>query len=865
MRLRSFHSPLVIAGIVVSAACTRPDEPIITPGVSLALARGRVAQLNDLRYELALTIPASMDEPVTGTARVTFRFRDAKTPLVLDFVDPRTRLHEVRVGGVPVAARLTDEHIVVPASDLQPGANAIDLAFTAGDGSLNRNPDFLYTLFVPDRARFALPVFDQPDLKARYRLTLQVPLGWTAVANGAAVAADTAGETVTIRFAETEPISSYLFAFATGRFQIEEAERDGRRYRMFHRETDGDKVTRNRDAIFDLHHAALTWLEAYTGIPYPFGKFDFVAVPAFQYNGMEHPGAVYYRASSLFLEPTATQSELLGRASVIAHETAHMWFGDLVTMRWFDDVWMKEVFANFMAAKIVNPSFPAVNHELRFLLTHYPAAYAVDRTAGANPIRQALDNLREAGTLYGAIIYQKAPIVMRHLERRLGDTVFRDGLRAYLEQFRFGNASWPDLIALLDARTPDDLAAWSRAWIEQPGRPTVRTGLAIADDGTIAALGFQQQDPAGAGRAWPQQLDVLVAWRDSVRRLDVPLDSASTLIPGARGWQAPRLVLPNGDGVAYGNMVLDPATLAWLVDRLADLPDETARGAAWLAVWDAMLDGQIEPETLLATGRRALARESAELTQQRMLSDLTTLYWRYLPDARRRVLAPALEREWWRGIGRAARPSLKASWLRAYGAIATTADARRRLEALWSGALTLPGLPLAERDFIGLAQGLALRSPDRAADILARQLARITNPDRRAEFAFVMPALSPDTAVRDSVFASLADATNRAHERWVLDAVGWLNHPLRRTHAVRYVRPSLELLEEIQRTGDIFFPLNWLHATLDGHASAEAADIVQAFLDERPDYPPRLRAKILQAADGLFRAERLRDDGMTGG
>src|SRR5204862_5813522 len=137
--------------------------------------------------------------------------------------------------------------------------------------------------------------------------------------------------------------------------------------------------------------------------------------------------AIFYNASGLLLDETATQNQKLGRASVIAHETAHMWFGDLVTMRWFDDVWMKEVFANFMAAKIVNPSFPQVNHELRFLLSNYPAAYQVDRTAGTNAIRQPLANLDDAGQLYGAIIYQKAPIVMRQLELIVGADAFRGG------------------------------------------------------------------------------------------------------------------------------------------------------------------------------------------------------------------------------------------------------------------------------------------------------------------------------------------------------------------------------------------------------------------------------------------------------
>ena len=178
------------------------------------------------------------------------------------------------------------------------------------------------------------------------------------------------------------------------------------------------------------------------------------------------------------LDESATQNQLLDRASIIAHETAHMWFGDLVTMRWFNDVWMKEVFANFMAAKIVNPSFPQVNHDLRFLLAHYPAAYQVDRTAGTNPIRQQLANLNEAGQLYGPIIYQKAPIVMRQLEMMVGEQPFRDGLREYLKRYAFGNATWLDLVRILDERTRENVAAWSRAWVEERGRPEFTTARA---------------------------------------------------------------------------------------------------------------------------------------------------------------------------------------------------------------------------------------------------------------------------------------------------------------------------------------------------------------------------------------------------
>jgi aminopeptidase N len=850
---------------VAALSCTRPDAPITAPGVSLELAAARAEQFADVRYDLAFTIPAARDSAVMGVARIAFRFQHTGRPLVLDFVDPLHRAHEVRVGGTPVEVGMTEDHLVIPHSDLVTGENTVEIRFTAGDEALNRNPEFLYTLHVPDRARYTFPVFDQPDIKARYTLALTVPDGWVAVGNGAPAATEPSSSpaqppnrsTATLRFGQTEPISSYLFAFAAGRFEVEEAERGGRRFRMFHRETDRGRVERNRGAIFDLHAAALAWLEQYTEIPYPFGKFDFVAVPAFQYGGMEHPGSVFYRASSLFLEPTATQAEELGRASLISHETAHMWFGDLVTMRWFDDVWTKEVFANFMAAKIVNPSFPGINHDLRFLLAHHPAAYAVDRTAGANPIRQPLDNLREAGSLYGAIIYQKAPIAMRHLERRVGPDRFREGLREYLGRFRFANATWPDLIAILDARTPDDLTAWSDAWIEHSRRPTVATELR-AERGTIDRLAFTQHDPDDLGRRWPQRLSPALVFPDGqVRRFDVALDAGSATLDSAAGLPAPLLVLANGDGLPYGEFVPDSASLLSLAAGLPDLPDDLLRAVGWLTLEDAMLGERLPPATLLATGRRLLETEPTELTVQRVLGAVADAYWRFLGAATRDSVAPAWERLLWTRLQAVPSRSLKAAYFGAYRAMARTDGALARLERLWREDERVPGLPLAERDFTALAQALAVREVAGWRDILERQLARITNADRQARFRFVMPALSADTAERDAFFASLADPANREHEPWVLEAVGALHHPLRAARAERYIVPSLELLEEIQRTGDIFFPLGWLNATLDGHNTPDAARLVRGFLERRPDLPARLRGKLLQAADGLERSARI--------
>jgi aminopeptidase N len=714
----------------------------------------------------------------------------------------------------------------------------------------------LYTLFVPARARLAFPCFDQPDLKARYRLRLSVPEGWQAIANGAAGANASSGSDGSLQeveFAETSPLSTYLFAFAAGKFSVETATRNGRIFRMFHRETDAAKVARNREALFDLHATALKWLESYTAIPYPWGKFDFVLIPSFQFGGMEHAGAIFYSASDLMLDESATQNQLLDRASTIAHETAHMWFGDLVTMRWFDDVWMKEVFANFMAAKIVNPSFPAVNHELLFLLAHHPYAYQVDRTAGTNPIRQALANLDDAGQMYGAIIYDKAPVVMRQLELMLGEDSFRDGLRDYLKRHSFGNATWNDLVRILDARTKRDLVAWSRAWVEERGRPTISQTVRVSESGALDGVDLRMEDPYDRGLIWPERLNVALGYAGGVRHLPVDVTRDRTSVPLPRGLTRPLYVLPSGDGVGYGLFLLDDVSRDYLLAHVEDIPDAMTRGAAWVTLWDNLVQRRVAAKEMLAAAIRALPRESDEQNAQRVLSYATRIFWRYLSPEDRRTQGPVFEAALRAGIERGKTQSEKAAWFNAYRDTVMSADGLVWLERVWRRDEAVPGLKLAEPDEITLALELAVREVPQWEEILRMQAGRTQNPDRKARFEFVMPALSADPAVRERAFARLAFVENRRREPWVNDTLRYLNHPLREAHARRFVRPALGLLREVQQTGDIFFPTNWMTNTLNGHSSPEVAKIVEDFLAEQLQYPQRLRWTVLTAADDLLR------------
>jgi aminopeptidase N len=835
------------------------------PGVSQALAQQRASRVSDIRYDLSLNVPRDLNARIAGRGIISFTLRDASAPLTLDF-DPNGsgRVLRIQSDGVPIDSRLINGHIVLPASALRAGANRLVIEFEAGDAPLNRNTDFLYTIFVPARAHEVFPCFDQPDLKARWTLALEVPEGWEALGNGAETSRVSSDQRKRVAFAETEPISTYLFAFAAGNFSVERAERNGRVMRMFHRETDRMKVARNRDAIFDLHAAALDWMQRYTGIPYPFGKFDVLLVPAFQFGGMEHPGAIFYNAAGLLLDPSATQNDRLDRASVISHETAHMWFGDLVTMRWFDDVWLKEVFANFMAAKIVNPTFPEIDHDLRFLLDYYPPAYDVDRTEGSNPIRQRLTNLNEAGSLYGNIIYDKAPIVMRQLESLTGADMFRDGLRDYLKRFSFGNATWPDLIRLLDDRTPADLVAWSHAWVEEDRRPSITTELVVAN-GRVARLRLSQHDPdARRGLQWDQKIDIALGYRDRVEHLRSELNAAAVEVAGARGRPAPLYVLPNGGGIAYGELHLDRGSRDWLSANLFRIGDPLTRGSAWLALWDSMLDGEIDPARLMELALQSLPLETDELNVEEILRELRIMYWRFTSASARQAIAPRVERVLRAELDRALTQGPKGAYFATLRNVALTQPTIEWLTSVWKERTQIAGLTLAEPDYIALAQELAIRAAtdDRSEstgwkDIVTAQIERTKDPDRRAQLTFVMPALSSDQAERDRFFASLADLANRRHEPWVLVALRALHHPLRGSASEKYVAPSLSMLRDIQRTGDIFFPKRWMDATLGGYSSQQKAETVRSFVMTLPDgYPDRLRRIVLSAADDLFRSAR---------
>lgn len=817
----------------VYAACAGQggDAALYDAGVSLQLAEHRAQNISDLHYSLYFSIPCEKDSVVTGRAEISFKI-DAPQEVVLDFRDLQN-VGSVAVNGTLVQPAMRNEHIILPAAAMAAGDNRVSLSFVAGNQSLNRNDEFLYTLFVPDRARTAFPCFDQPSMKALFELTLEVPADWVAVSNTAVVADSIAGDRRVISFGRTEPLSTYLFSFVTGKFSHSTYNGKGRTITAYHRETDEARIAQ-LPVIFEQVVASLDWLEEYTGIAYPFAKYDFVILPGFQYGGMEHTGATLYNDAALFLGAHPTPDEVLSRAQIIAHETAHMWFGDLVTMEWFDDVWTKEVFANYFEARMTEPLFPQVNHRLERLRRVVVSAMSEDRTMGTTPIKQPLGNLNDAGLVYSNIIYDKAPVMLEKLVEIMGEDAFREGVRDYLHRYSYGNATWEGLIDIFDSKCSADLRSFSNAWVHERGMPHI----SFATDGH--RLTVRQSDPLGRGLVWPQRFNVRLLG-DTVCDVEINITDTLQVVPLPCKAQ---YILPNSDGRGYGYLRPCDSSVAWLLCNWWKIDDEVCRQAQLINLHECYQQGVVGAREWINSVIDGLAVEGDALVASTLCSYLS-LPLDELRDStvEQRLLALSQNHSL---------SSCRLQLLRTLVSSATSPAVCNYIYNVWEGGAH----PLAsENDYMNMAYELALRYPGKYEYIVEKQASRIKNPDRARQFAFISQAVNPSVAEQERLFALLLTPEGRRTEPWAIKALSLLCHPLRQKEAVKYIRPALDALQGIQRTNDIFFPTRWARSLLRSCRSAEDAAALNGFFSDNPAYPPLLKSKILQAAWLLYRAQ----------
>jgi aminopeptidase N len=865
-------------GLMLGVAMIAGAQTAAIPdGIPRALAQERAARVSDLHYKLAYDLRPHV-ETTEATGEIRFQLRDASTPLLLDFRDGA--IAELRVNGNVLAAQIDHGHLLLPAAALRAGENTIDAKFTANIGvagkAITRFEDkddgneYLYTLFVPMDADMAFPCFDQPDLKGRFTLAIIAPDAWTVIGNSAPQATREAGEGLReTQFAETEPISTYLFAFAAGPFV--NVHPQAGMPNVWVRKSQVKNAADAVPAVQETAAQGMQYLARYFDEPFPFPKYEMVLIPGFAYGGMEHAGATFLREESVIFRIAPTAFIRLNRDVVVLHELTHQWFGDATTMRWFDDLWLKEGFAQYMAYKTLAALRPNDNIWQRFYQSIKPLAYGIDETQGTTPIYQDIPNLDDAKSAYGAIVYEKAPGVLKQLNYVLGDEAFQKGLQIYLAQHKYGNATWSDLIGAFQTASGRDLTAWAEMWIRHRGMPRVETEWSC-DDGRLSALRLTQTPVLGGDDVWPIATEVALGYADgSVKTLRAELTEKSTEVPlGASGQACPAWVFANNDDHAYGLFLLDAKSQAAVMQTVAATPDLFRRTLLWGALWDAVREAQLDPADYARLALDTLPDEHDEPLLAATLAHAETAIHRYLPSP-----APA------QGIRGQTQPlflaraqniaaesmmnapshDLRIVWFRSLAGFAEPtrfADPAGTvvMKDLLAGRRTIPGVDLRQQDRWSLVTALIAYGDPEARAYFDAEQKRDPSGDGR-KFAYVAQAARPDAATKAHYFDDYLHNPQQS-EDWISSSLGAFNYWNQPDLTAPYLQPALAALNQVKRERKIFFLVAWLDAFMDGQQSKASLEVVEKYLaTANPD--PDLRLKILQSMDELERTVRIRE------
>src|SRR5579859_6840104 len=839
-----------------------PTAIASTPeGIPRDLARQRASQISDVRYHLWFVLTPHAPT-VWGQNVIRFKLQ-AVSPVLLDFRDGKIETLTLNDAAVPVAEE--SGHLELPAEKLRAGENTVRVEFTANVAPAGKaftrfedrddNSEYIYTLFVPMDASMAFPCFDQPDLKARFHLLVTSPNDWTVISNtGVELRLPAEHEQVNTHFKVTRPISTYLFAFAAGPFR-KVNDVDGLPG-LYVRQSMLARAETEAPAVQQIAEQGMKYLSNFFAQPFPFPKYDMVLIPGFPYGGMEHAGATFLREESVLFRRAPTHSDLLGRDILILHELTHQWFGDFTTMRWFDDLWLKEGFAQYMAYQALASLKPDENIWKRFYQSIKPAAYGIDSTKGTTPIYQDIANLKDAKSAYGAIVYSKAPGVIKQLAFVLGEEHFRDGLRLYLKEHAYANAEWSDLVHAFEKVSGKSLQEWAAMWIRHRGMPQIDVAWSCNTQDRIDHFSVTQHDVLGEGGIWPIAMQIELAYRDRApTRFRAQLNTKTSDLQEALAKPCPQYVFLNDQDFAYGRFLLDERSRKAVIEQLGRVSDAFERTLLWGSLWDSVREADFAPREFLELALRLLPAETDESLAQSLIGHATTGLHRYVSDAARAQIVPKAEALASDRMLHSTEQDFRIIWFRGLRAIAESPQGRTQLKDILSGKLAVPGVDLRPLDRWTMVTALiALNDPD-ADSLLASEEKRDKTGDGQ-KYAYMAQAASPDAASKQKYFNDYLHDPSRP-EDWIAQSLGAFNYWNQSDLTLPYLKPALEALPQIKRERKIFFLLGWLNSFLDGQRSPEAQIQVREFLSNAP-LDKDLQLKILEVSDELDRTVRIR-------
>ncbi|MFK4146422.1 aminopeptidase N [Streptomyces sp. NPDC004065] len=848
------------------------------PGENLSRdeARERAALLSVEGYDVSLDVRSAVGEhtgpgPRTFRSVTTIRFR-CQEPGASSFAD----LVAPAVTAVSLNGRDLDPSEVFDGSrilleDLAAENELVvdaQCAYSRTGEGLHRFVDpedgevYLYTQYEPADSRRVFANFEQPDLKAPFRFEVRAPEGWTVWSNGTGRQRDGVW-----RFAETKPISTYITCVVAGPYHYvtdsyERVLEDGTRLEIPLGALCRKGLARHFDAddVFLVTKQGLDFFHDHFDYPYPFGKYDQAFVPEYNLGAMENPGLVTFREEYIF-RGKVTQASYEGRANVILHEMAHMWFGDLVTMEWWDDLWLKESFADFMGAFALVGATRFTDGWITFANRRKAWAYRADQLPSTHPVTADIRDLQDAKLNFDGITYAKGASVLKQLVAYAGQDAFLEGARRYFKRHAYGNTRLGDLLAVLEETSGRDMAAWARAWLQTAGVNSLTPQVLLDTDGRVEELAVVQEAPESHPELRPHRIAVGLYRRtpagalERYARAEADVDGPRTVVAALAGQDAPELVLVNDDDLTYCKIRFDETSLATLREHLGALTDPLARALCWSALWNMTRDALLPAREFVDLVLRFAGRESDIGVLQMLHAWADSALVHYVAPEWRETGARALADGALAEL-RQAEPGSEhqLAWARFFASVASAPADLDLLKGLLDGTEEVPGLDVDQELRWAFLEPLAAHG---VADekVLAAELARDDTASGRRHQVRCLAA-RPSAAVKAQAWAQVVESDALSNALVEATIAGFVQ-PSQRELLAPYAPKYFEAIERVWTERSIQIAMDVVRglfpALQDSEETLAAAD---AWLAAHEGAAPALRRLVLEARDDLARALR---------
>ena len=712
--MKLFYTVLVaLLSIMLSACNSTPREPISardgTPYISQQSAMQRYARITDVKYDLAFSLTG--ESRFSATTIVNFNLSDTSKALTLDL--NQATISHFSINGKKVYPNYNGSYITLNPGLLSTGNNTVEVQFsrehsTNGEG-LHRFVDpvdgkvYLYSHFEPAAAQQMFAVFDQPDLKANFTLSVIAPKEWTVISAMRESSITELGDTRQWQFPQSPKLSPYNFSMHAGPYHQWTDDSGPYPLRLFARQSVAEQVT--PQDWFTYTQQGLEFFDDYFGIAYPFKKYDQVLVPDFLYGAMENAAAITFSESRFLFNSEMTAAQKQRLASVIMHEMAHQWFGNLVTMKWWNGLWLNESFASFMGT-LATAEATEFSHAWRtFYANNKQSAYHLDSQASTHPIEVPVASSQNAFDNIDAITYSKGASTLNQLNHLLGEKAFQKGVQDYLLQYSYQNAELNDFIKSLGNAAKKNLTTWSQQWLYEAGVNSIKADFSC-ENGRITQFNLTQSAPSSTLSTLREQRVQIGLFTQGRNRLHhnismpVTYKGATTKVTRLIGLHCPDLVYPNYQDWGFVKVNLDPVSFKTAKQNLRLVKDPLLRSMLWQSLWDSVEDGNLSLNDYIGAVLINLPGEADQTIVGQVLKSLskTRVYLdkmdpsnqRFAKQAVRAIEQMSLRKVMIKSDSR----DFQRRWFENYVSFARSKDALNHIDALLSDKASIKGLVL---------------------------------------------------------------------------------------------------------------------------------------------------------------------------